>query len=96
MSSKRICQTLYFCDFVPWHRPIVIIHRRSSDSFTPIKLPQPDLTFGTKELNKMGYSHSSVDSSVPSILPPQVRVPCTPSMLFSIYIVQIVYIYLMN
>ena len=36
--------------------------------------------------------HSSVDSSVPSILPPQVRVLSTTSMLFSIYIVQTVYL----
>ena len=34
--------------------------------------------------------HSPVDSSAPSILPPQVRVPSTPSMLFSIYKVQTV------
>ena len=39
-----------------------------------------------------GCRHSSVDSSAPSILPPQVQVPSTPSMLFSIYIVQIVYL----
>ena len=35
---------------------------------------------------------SSVDSSAPSILPPWVRVPSTPSMLFSIFIFQIVYL----
>ena len=34
--------------------------------------------------------HSSVDSSAPSILLPRVRVPSTPSTLFSIYSVQIV------
>ena len=39
-----------------------------------------------------GCHHSSVDLSSPSILPPQVRVPSTPSTLFSIYIVQIVYL----
>ena len=33
-----------------------------------------------------------MDSSALSILPPRVRVPSTPSMLFSIYIVQIVYL----
>ena len=33
-----------------------------------------------------------MDLSAPSILPPRVRVPSTPSMLFSIYIVQIVYL----
>ena len=33
-----------------------------------------------------------MDSSAPSILPPWVRVPSTPSTLFSIYIVQIVYL----
>ena len=33
----------------------------------------------------VGCHHSSVDSSAPSILPPQVRVPSTPSMLSSIY-----------
>ena len=31
-----------------------------------------------------GCRHSSVDSSVPSILPPRVRVPSTPSMLFQL------------
>ena len=31
---------------------------------------------------KVACRHSSVDSSVPSILPPRVRVPSTPSMLF--------------
>ena len=40
----------------------------------------------------MGHRHSSVDSSAPSILPPQVWVPSTPSLLFSIYIVQIVHL----
>ena len=39
-----------------------------------------------------GCRHSSVDLSAPSILPPQVQVPSTPSMVFSIYIVQIVYL----
>ena len=34
----------------------------------------------------VGCRHSSVDSSAPSILPPRVRVPSTPSMLFLIYI----------
>ena len=33
-----------------------------------------------------------MDLSAPSIMPPQVRVPSTPSTLFSIYIVQIVYL----
>ena len=33
-----------------------------------------------------------MDSSAPSILLPQVQVPSTPSTLFSIYIVQIVYL----
>ena len=33
-----------------------------------------------------------MDSSAPSILLPRVQVPSTPSMLFSIYIVQIVYL----
>ena len=35
---------------------------------------------------KVGCRHSSADSSALSILPPRVRVPSTPSMLFSIYI----------
>ena len=35
---------------------------------------------------KLGCRHSSVDSSTPSILPPRVRVPSTPSMLLSINI----------
>ena len=34
-----------------------------------------------KIIEKVGCRHSSVDSSVPSILPPWVRVPSTPSML---------------
>ena len=33
-------------------------------------------------LISLGCCHSSVDSSAPTILPPQVRVPSTPSMLF--------------
>ena len=43
------------------------------------------------DFNKLKRHHSSVDSSVPYKLLPQVQVPNTPSMLFSIYIVQIVY-----
>ena len=39
-----------------------------------------------------GIHYSSVDSSAPSIMLPRVRVPSTPSTLFSIYIVQIVYL----
>ena len=39
-----------------------------------------------------GCRHSSVDSSVLSLLPPRVRVTSAPSTLFSIYIVQIVYL----
>ena len=34
-------------------------------------------------IKKEGCRHSSVDSSVPNILPPRVRVPSTPSMLLS-------------
>ena len=41
---------------------------------------------------EFGFHHSSVDLSAPSILPPQVQVLSTPSMLVSIYIVQIVYL----
>ena len=37
-----------------------------------------------------GCHHSSVDSSVPSILPPQVWAPSTPTTLFSMYKAQIV------
>ena len=33
--------------------------------------------------NNKGCRHSSVDSSEPTILPPQVQVPSTPSMLLS-------------
>ena len=44
------------------------------------------------KIEKLGCHHSSVDSCAPSILPPWVQVPSTPSMLFSIYIVQIVYL----
>ena len=40
----------------------------------------------------MGCRHSSVDLSAPSILLPRVWVPSTPSILFSIYKVQIVYL----
>ena len=40
----------------------------------------------------MNECHSSVDSSAPSILPPRVQVPSTQSMLYSINIVQIVYL----
>ena len=43
---------------------------------------------GSKQFHCRGVA-SSLDSSAPSILPPQVRVPSTPSMLYSIYIVQI-------
>ena len=32
-----------------------------------------------------GCRHSSVDSSAPTILPPQVRVPSTPSMLYHLW-----------
>ena len=39
-----------------------------------------------------GCRYSSVDSSAPFILPPQVWVPSKPSTLFSIYIVRIVYL----
>ena len=45
----------------------------------------------TTEYSK-GCRYSSVDSSAPSILPPQVWVPSTPSTLSSIYIAQIVYL----
>ena len=40
----------------------------------------------------MGCRHSSVDLSAPSILQPRFQVTSTPSILFSIYIVQIVYL----
>ena len=36
--------------------------------------------------NQQWCRHSSVDSSAPTILPPQVRVPSTPSMLFSLIV----------
>ena len=39
----------------------------------------------------MGYRHSSVDLSVPTILAPRVRVPSTPSTLFS-FIVFVLYL----
>ena len=39
----------------------------------------------TKE-RKIECRRSSVDSSMPSILPPRVHVPSTPSTLLSIYI----------
>ena len=40
----------------------------------------------TKISIRRGGRHSSVDSSTPTILPPRVRVPSTPSMLLSNYI----------
>ena len=40
----------------------------------------------TKISIRRGGRHSSVDSSTPTILPPRVRVPSTPSMLLSIYV----------
>ena len=45
-----------------------------------------------KQLAIVGCRYSSVDSSAPSIMPPRVQVQSTPSTLFSIYIVQIVYL----
>ena len=45
-----------------------------------------------KDIVLVGCRHSSLDLSAPSILPPRVWVPTTPSTLFSIYIVQIVYL----
>ena len=39
----------------------------------------------------LGYRHSSVDLSAPSILLPWVRVPITPSTLLSIYILIVSY-----
>ena len=39
-----------------------------------------------KTILKLGCRHSSVDSSAPTILPPQVWVPSTPSTLFSFII----------
>ena len=36
----------------------------------------------------MGCRHSSVDSSAPTILLPWVRIPSTPSTLYSIYVVE--------
>ena len=44
------------------------------------------------KMNKMvqGSCHSSVVSPVPTILRPQVRIPSTSSMLFSICIIEIV------
>ena len=38
----------------------------------------------------LGGRHSSVVLSAPTILPSQVRIPNTPSTLFSIYIIEIV------
>ena len=43
-------------------------------------------------MQREGCRYSSVDLSAPSIMPPWVRVPNTPTTLFSIYIVQIVYL----
>ena len=43
----------------------------------------------TKIYYSWGGHHSFVVSSAPTILRPRVRIPSTPSMLFSIYIVEI-------
>ena len=50
--------------------------------------PQPiDVYFlSLLRTEQLGCCHSSVDSSMPSILPPRVRVPSTPFTLLSIYI----------
>ena len=39
-----------------------------------------------EESDGMGGHHSSMVLSAPTILRPRVRIPCTPSMLFSICI----------
>ena len=44
----------------------------------------------TKEIPWAGDRHGSVFSSAPNILRPRVRIPSTPSMLFSIFIIEIV------
>ena len=54
---------------------------------TEIKKPKIAKKIRLKSI--AGCRHSSVDSSAPSILPPRIRVPSTSSMLFSIYIIQI-------
>ena len=41
--------------------------------------------------NKSGY-YSSVDSSTPTILPPWVRIPCTPSTLLSSIVKFVLYL----
>ena len=47
------------------------------------------LLSGTLQLKRLrqGCPHSSVDSSAPAILLPQVRVPSTPSMIFSFTVI---------
>ena len=47
-----------------------------------------------KELLIWGCRHSSVDSSAHSIMPPQVRLPSTPSMLLSFIVKFVLYLYL--
>ena len=44
------------------------------------------------KISHSGCRHSSMDSSAPSTLPPQVQVPSTPTTLFQFIKVQIVYL----
>ena len=48
--------------------------------------PDPFCPLPLLKLKPLGGRHSSVVSSAPTILRPRVRIPSTPSMLFSIYI----------
>ena len=45
-----------------------------------------------RRLQMKGCHHSSVDSSAPSILPPPVQLPSTPSMLFSFIVKFVLYL----
>ena len=65
-------------------------HRSCLKNITNIQLKR--FYWNVKNNCIWGCRSSSVDSSAPSILPPLVWVPSTPSTLFSIYIVQIVYL----
>ena len=44
------------------------------------------------KLTNLGCRHSSVNSSAPTILPPRVRVPSTPSMLLSFIVTFVLYL----
>ena len=58
--------------------------------FEVFLLPWNATAYCVKRNSVLGGHHSSVVSSAPTILRPQVRIPSTPSMLFSICTIEIV------